>query len=186
MKKNTIVIQRGRLIKLIYEAIVSQKKSDHIDFVMGDVGDVDFIEYFGIDPRDVKGAFFRNGGDKVSSFLGMKPSRVKFNLLNGLTSTNLSVKEYHRCDFGTLEIWMFFSDSRSHGGDDFYVMVTLKSDGGYHKGERVDDVTAGRYVKTSRLSSEAIGIMVVDLLVNIYHQMSGRDIKSIDSEYVLI
>lgn len=177
MKKSKIIIKESQLIRLIYEAINSRNKSEPINFVTGG-GDVNFVEYFGITSKDVKRAFFRNEGAVACSFMGVNPRGMKFKLINELTPNNLIAKEYHPCDYGQLELWMFFSNSKSHGDSSFYIALLLKNNGELFNGQKIGNIEVGDFIPTYRLSSETISIIVLDLMVKIHDQISGMDIKS--------
>lgn len=177
MKKDAIVIKESTLIKLIYETVASRIKSKPIEFVRSVQG-VSFVEYFDITPRDVKKAFFNSNGGVVCSFMGINHRKMKFNLLNELASNNLVAKEFHPCDFGTLELWMFFSDSKLYGDKSFYIALSLKSNGRDYNGHKATNIKYGDFIPTSRLSSDAISVMVVDLLVKLYDQVCGVNIKT--------
>ncbi len=177
MKKSSIIIKENQLIRLIYEAIITRNKSEPIEFVTSSEN-VSFIEYFGITPENMKRMFLRNGGDVICSFMGMKVHRMNFSLLNDLTSSNLNARGYYPCDYGKLELWVFFSESKSHGDDSIYIALSLKNNGKPHNGRKVGDIEVGDFIPTSRLSSKSIAVMVVDLLNSVYRQISGLDVKS--------
>lgn len=176
MKKSKIIIKESQLIRLIYEAINSRNKSEPINFVTGG-GDVNFVEYFGITSNDVKRAFFRNEGAVACSFMGVNPRGMKFKLINELTPNKLIAKEYHPCDYGQLELWMFFSNSKSHGDSSFYIALLLKNNGELFNGRKIGNIEVGDFIPTYRLSSETISIIVLDLMVKMHDQISGEILR---------